>query len=130
MINRIELFFSSGSASSGITFLPGAVTVFVGPNNSGKSLVLREIGSALFDPADPRSSVPWEGYIAVDRRHIVRRVEAPEQSFAEVRHCIPKADSTGGTYLGTLLGFGGKFRHPITSPSSFGKSLSPRNGRT
>ncbi|CAN5117866.1 hypothetical protein BH24ACT16_BH24ACT16_11210 [soil metagenome] len=35
--------FGSGSSSTPLAFEPGTVTIFVGPNNSGKSLLLREI---------------------------------------------------------------------------------------
>lgn len=43
MINRIHLNFGSKGKTEPLSFDPGAVTIFVGPNNSGKSLLLREI---------------------------------------------------------------------------------------
>jgi predicted ATPase len=43
MINRIDLNFGSKGKVEPLSFDPGSVTIFVGPNNSGKSLLLREI---------------------------------------------------------------------------------------
>ncbi|MCX6601006.1 MAG: AAA family ATPase [bacterium] len=42
MISKMSLKFGSDPDSSALEFSPGPVTIFVGPNNSGKSLVLRE----------------------------------------------------------------------------------------
>lgn len=43
MIKSIKLLFGAHGKTDSLNFEPGAVTVFVGPNNSGKSLILREI---------------------------------------------------------------------------------------
>jgi predicted ATPase len=43
MIDEILLKFGSSKNSSPLEFKPGPITVFVGPNNSGKSLILKEI---------------------------------------------------------------------------------------
>ncbi len=43
MINELALKFGSSPSEPPLRFEPGPVTVFVGPNNSGKSLLLREI---------------------------------------------------------------------------------------
>lgn len=43
MIKNIKLKFGLSGQSESLSFPPGAVTVFVGPNNSGKSLCLKEI---------------------------------------------------------------------------------------
>jgi len=43
MIERIYLQFGASSTSSPLEFNPGAATIFVGPNNSGKSRALIEI---------------------------------------------------------------------------------------
>jgi ABC-type polar amino acid transport system ATPase subunit len=43
MINEIRLKFGHQRGAQPLTFKPGGVTVLVGPNNSGKSLILREI---------------------------------------------------------------------------------------
>jgi ABC-type hemin transport system ATPase subunit len=39
----VNLKFGSSEARLALAFQPGAVTVFVGPNNSGESLLLREV---------------------------------------------------------------------------------------
>lgn len=43
MIKEISLKFGSKYKDNPLKFSPGSVTIFVGPNNSGKSLLLREI---------------------------------------------------------------------------------------
>ena len=43
MITEIAFKFGPRGVASTFTFDPGVTTVFVGPNNSGKSLILREI---------------------------------------------------------------------------------------
>jgi hypothetical protein len=43
MIEEIKLRFGSDKDSAPLIFSPAIVTVIVGPNNSGKSLLLREL---------------------------------------------------------------------------------------
>lgn len=43
MISRVRLKFGPRQGGAPLGFDPGAMTVFVGPNNSGKSLILREL---------------------------------------------------------------------------------------
>ncbi len=43
MITNISLKFGKAPGCQPTSFVPNAITVFVGPNNSGKSLVLREL---------------------------------------------------------------------------------------
>lgn len=43
MIEELSLILGSSGANSSLTLHPGSVTIFVGPNNSGKSLILAEI---------------------------------------------------------------------------------------
>jgi ABC-type cobalamin/Fe3+-siderophores transport system ATPase subunit len=47
MISKIVLQFGSSAASPPVEFEPGRMTVVVGPNSSGKSLLLREIRGAF-----------------------------------------------------------------------------------
>lgn len=47
MIKEIALQFGSSPRQPNLVIRPGAITVFVGPNHSGKSLLLREIESVL-----------------------------------------------------------------------------------
>ena len=47
MLNRIVLKFGSVPGAASLAFDPLSMTVFVGPNNSGKSLILREIYGKL-----------------------------------------------------------------------------------
>jgi predicted ATPase len=43
MLKLISLIFGADEEDAGLAFVPGPMTVFVGPNNSGKSLALREL---------------------------------------------------------------------------------------
>jgi ABC-type cobalamin/Fe3+-siderophores transport system ATPase subunit len=43
MVTKIVLKFGPSGTMAHLSFDPGVTTVFVGPNNSGKSLILREI---------------------------------------------------------------------------------------
>lgn len=52
MIKTIQLKFGSFPGQAALTFEPGHLTVFVGPNNSGKSLLLREIEYSILHAGD------------------------------------------------------------------------------
>lgn len=45
MIKQVTLRFGSSKEQTPLQFEPGQMTVFVGPNNSGKSLILRELSN-------------------------------------------------------------------------------------
>jgi len=47
MLRLLKLQFGISSESENLEFAPGPITIFVGPNNSGKSLLLKEIESYL-----------------------------------------------------------------------------------
>src|SRR4051812_25592284 len=47
MIDKLSLQFGSSESQPHLFFSPGPMTVFVGPNNAGKSLILREIEESL-----------------------------------------------------------------------------------
>lgn len=49
MIDGIRLYFGSSENAEPLEFQPGPITVFVGPNNSGKSLILREIEKSIWE---------------------------------------------------------------------------------
>ncbi|HEX8244392.1 MAG TPA: hypothetical protein VF541_12880, partial [Longimicrobium sp.] len=47
MLKTVNLRFGADEDEPGLSFEPGPMTVFVGPNNSGKSLALRELESFI-----------------------------------------------------------------------------------
>ncbi|HEX9939590.1 MAG TPA: AAA family ATPase [Longimicrobium sp.] len=57
MLKSVTLHFGALEGEPGLTFSPGPMTVFVGPNNSGKSLALRELEAFL------ESGGGWGSYI-------------------------------------------------------------------
>lgn len=50
MLNNLKLRFGSSAGQPVLDFDPRPITIFVGPNNSGKSALLREIDSSLENP--------------------------------------------------------------------------------
>jgi hypothetical protein len=52
MLRSVVLRFGAGEGDPPLRFSPGPMTVFVGPNNSGKSLALRELEGFLGDGGD------------------------------------------------------------------------------
>jgi ABC-type cobalamin/Fe3+-siderophores transport system ATPase subunit len=46
VLERVTLKFGQITGGTALSFAPGPMTVFVGPNNSGKSTILREIGGS------------------------------------------------------------------------------------
>jgi hypothetical protein len=50
MLSKLSLRFGPAPDEPPLEFAPGAMTVFVGPNNSGKSLALREIEFPQYEP--------------------------------------------------------------------------------
>jgi hypothetical protein len=52
MLRNVTLRFGAAPGEPPLNFSPGPMTVFVGPNNSGKSLALREL-EALIESGDP-----------------------------------------------------------------------------
>jgi hypothetical protein len=57
VLQKLSFKFGSSEGESPLEFEPGPMTVFVGPNNSGKSLVLREIENVVgyYNPYDERT---------------------------------------------------------------------------
>lgn len=102
MITGIRLLFGAGSDNP-LDFEPGAATVFVGPDNSGKSLVLRELNAALFDLPNLQLSSFGIPFLAPDKRRTVREVRVPTQEWPDLRPYFDKVDATGKTYIGSLL---------------------------
>ena len=82
MIHKIRLRFGSSAAVQPLSFNPGAITVFVGPNNSGKTLILLEIESALFD--GPHAHV-IPGHRTLEARRILAGIDAEAATWEELR---------------------------------------------
>ena len=62
MLKTVALRFGAGEGDEPLRFTPGPMTVFVGPNNSGKSLALREIEDFIESGGE-------------SLRHIIERLE-------------------------------------------------------
>lgn len=85
MLSAISLRFGSSPSQDPLTFEPGPMTIFVGPNNSGKSLILRDLENVVRSGTGGQA----RGTI-VD--HIDRKtLDEPEvlRLFVEERHMLP-----------------------------------------
>jgi hypothetical protein len=75
MLKTVALRFGADEDDTPLRFTPGPMTVFVGPNNSGKSLALREIEDFIETGGD-------------SLRHIVRRLELLLPSDDEIEDMV------------------------------------------
>jgi ABC-type taurine transport system ATPase subunit len=57
MLRTVVLRFGAGEGDAPLRFSPGPMTVFVGPNNSGKSLALREIEDFIESAGDSHREI-------------------------------------------------------------------------
>lgn len=83
MISSVSLSFGRGLGQQPLTFTPGNITVFVGPNNSGKTLTLKEILSTLTDERWANQMSP--GTMPAAKRKIISRIAVPDYEWPEMR---------------------------------------------
>lgn len=57
MLKSVEFRFGAGEGEPPLAFSPGPMTVFVGPNNSGKSLALRELENFIESGGEQRGMI-------------------------------------------------------------------------
>ncbi len=65
MLDRVVLKFGEAPGAEPLTIQPGAMTVLVGPNNSGKSLTLREIAKFVANFREHKHSEEWDNHFKV-----------------------------------------------------------------
>ncbi|HEX6038949.1 ATP-dependent nuclease [Longimicrobium sp.] len=75
MLRTVALRFGAGEGDEPLRFSPGPMTVFVGPNNSGKSLALREIEDFIETGGD-------------SLRYIVKRLELLLPPAAQIEEMV------------------------------------------
>ena len=99
MLNTITLNFTD---SPPLVLPASGITVFVGPNNSGKSLVLREVESAMMVHPFPAGllilkdyEVRWQSRSEID--HFLANAKGPEQPNQPEGHVsIARLNPNGG----------------------------------
>lgn len=96
MLTAISLRFGSSQGQAPLTFEPGAITIFVGPNNSGKSLILRELEGAVRSGTGGQDRGTIIDHIdrkTLDEQEVLRL-------FVDEKHLLPPTitvdESTGG----------------------------------
>jgi hypothetical protein len=90
MLRSVVLRFGAGEGEPALSFSPGPMTVFVGPNNSGKSLALREIEDFI----ESGGQLP---------AHIVERLHLHLPPAAEIREMLStRAVSEAGSEMRVL----------------------------
>lgn len=97
MLKTVVLRFGAEEGDPPLQFRPGPMTVFVGPNNSGKSLALREIEDFVETGGETL-------------RHIVRRLELLLPPEDEVRAMVLSRAVGDGKKDGTVRVL--RLRHP------------------
>lgn len=97
MLKTVALRFGADEGDTPLRFTPGPMTVFVGPNNSGKSLALREIEDFIETGGD-------------SLRHIVRRLELLLPPDEEVEDMVLSRAVSDGDTEGTVRVL--RLRHP------------------
>jgi hypothetical protein len=91
MLKTVALRFGAGEGDEPLRFAPGPMTVFVGPNNSGKSLALREIEDFIETGGD-------------SLRHIIQRLELLLPPAEEIEDMIlSRAVGEEGEELGPVV---------------------------
>jgi predicted ATPase len=124
MLTAISLKFGSSQGQTPLTFEPGSMTVFVGPNNSGKSLILREIESIV-----RRGGTNLDVSKIIDRLHEKRLTEEDvKRMFIEEKHLldpnITVDDSTGSFNItDPMRGSGGGYNDLLRQPENIKHNL-------
>ncbi|MFA0487276.1 ATP-dependent endonuclease [Vibrio sp. 10N.222.55.B11] len=78
MIIKIKILFGADSKSEPLLLTPEAVNIFVGPNNSGKSLILKEIESICNNPEPDRKIIDEIEIEKIEKDDFLRMVKAKE----------------------------------------------------
>lgn len=65
MLDHISFKFGQAPGSAPLQITPGSMTVLVGPNNSGKSLTLREIREFIAQSKDRTDIDEWDSYFKI-----------------------------------------------------------------
>ncbi|HCE3215847.1 TPA: hypothetical protein NG555_004470 [Vibrio parahaemolyticus] len=78
MINNISFLFGSDSSSDSLLLAPEAENIFVGPNDSGKSLILKEIESICNNPEPNRKIIDDIVIQKIEKDDFIRMIKARE----------------------------------------------------
>lgn len=99
MIKKLLLKFGRTQEDEALSFNPGSITVFVGPNNSGKSLALREVENySKSGPQANRNIIETIEYDIPDKDKIgtliKRKSQKPPENFSlsEGEYFVPDYD--------------------------------------
>lgn len=82
MLTQLSLTIGSSAGETPLTLDPQPVTIFVGPNNSGKSLLLRELEGFLGSANGPGA--------AQGTRHVLREAAVRPLSVAETESAVAR----------------------------------------
>lgn len=76
-VDRIGFTGGNGPAQPSLELTPTAITIFIGPNNGGKSTALREINMGMFGAGSPKKLVVAETSLApIPTEEMVRMIDA------------------------------------------------------
>ena len=100
MIERLDLKFGSSPDQPPISFAPGPMTVFVGPNNGGKSILLEDI-KQLFCYVAP-GPIAVGGQAVRPNLTILKDLSARKLTPEETRDLYANRWNTDDIFLGSL----------------------------
>jgi energy-coupling factor transporter ATP-binding protein EcfA2 len=101
MIERLDLKFGSRPDQHRVSFAPGTMTVFVGPNNGGKSLLLEDI-KQLFCYVAP-GPIGFGPQAARPNLTILENLSSRELTPEELSELYANRWNTDDIFLGSLL---------------------------
>jgi hypothetical protein len=106
LLRKIAFKFGAGTAR--LKCRPGVVTIFVGPNNSGKSLALAEMYQLITqDRASTRRRIIQKITVALPKERALRArfLEAVAKDLSQIAAVAPKGDASSATKdIGQFLG--------------------------
>ncbi len=95
LIEEVRFRFGAGQGAAALVLEEPAVTIFVGPNNSGKSMVLREIAD-FSCRGDTRRAILDELKF---RKHSVEEIDAILEAWTDHRRSPGEVDRPAHAYL-------------------------------
>lgn len=103
MIERLDLKFGTRPGQPPVSFSPGAMTVFVGPNNGGKSVLLEDI-NLLFSYVAPIPGFPAIGGVQVrPPLTVLKDLAAMALTPEDSKILFSNPWNTDDIFLGSLL---------------------------
>jgi ABC-type hemin transport system ATPase subunit len=111
MIKKLTLKFGKNGKGEKLEIEPGSVTIFVGPNNSGKSLALREVEAYCQNGSSTNLKIVDSiDFLIPDDAELRRQVDAMQVPFSQEER--PQAGQVKFGRFNSTRGFLASIRKP------------------